>query len=61
MRKMQGSTKIISMRVSKREYEYLKKIKNNTDKTISDIMREAMLAIALQCEDERKELHSNSN
>ena len=57
MDKMSRSTKIISMRVSNKEYDYLNMIKKNTDKSISDIMREAMAAIALQYGLERQDRH----
>jgi len=37
---------IISMRISETEHEYLKKIMQKTNRSVSDIMREAMKTLA---------------
>ena len=39
---------VISMRISETEHEYLKKIMMKTNKSVSDIMREAMRSFALR-------------
>jgi hypothetical protein len=39
---------IVSMRISEEEREYLKKVMVRTNKSVSDIMREALRVIALR-------------